>query len=188
MALALNDIGLGSALEQIISDDRWLDDASGVLPHCLAILRTCHALIERLAELAMRPMRSATGASQRNAAAAGGAGHATARLIEATRRVPSRVDDVVRSMHPPFDVRLLEARLAALVLAVGQVALLTQQAVAPATSGGGADGDVVAEEGRLIDGCLSDMDGHLAVLRTIARRQQEQDEQIDDHIISSSEV
>ena len=50
----------------------------------------------------------------------------TERLIEATKRVPYRVDDVVRSMSPPLDARLLEARLAALVLAVGQVVLLAQ--------------------------------------------------------------
>lgn len=110
--MALNDIGLGSALEQILNDEQWMDDASGVIPHCLAILRTCHSLTERLAELAMRPMTTKYDSSHR--------------LIESTKRVPFRVDDVVRSMHPPLDLRLLEARLAALVLAVGQVALLTQ--------------------------------------------------------------
>lgn len=84
----------------------------GVIPHCLAILRTCHSLTERLAEVAMRPLTAKRDSTQR--------------LIESTKRVPFRVDDVVRSMHPPLDLRLLEARLAALVLAVGQVALLTQ--------------------------------------------------------------
>lgn len=29
LALALNDIGLGSALEQILGDKQWVDDASG---------------------------------------------------------------------------------------------------------------------------------------------------------------
>lgn len=30
LALALNDIGLGSALEQILGDEQWVDDASGM--------------------------------------------------------------------------------------------------------------------------------------------------------------
>lgn len=34
----------------------------------------------------------------------------------------------MRSMYPPLDARLLDARLSALVLAVGQVALLAQAA------------------------------------------------------------
>lgn len=167
LALALNDIGLGSALEQILSDEQWLDDASGVIPHCLAILRTCHALTERLAELAMRPSSSSSSSAGSSARR-----DATVRLIEATKRVPSRVDDVVRSMNPPFDLRLLEARLAALVLAVGQVALLTQSVSQPGgldgVAVGGAGGTAV---GRWIDEGLNDMDGHLLVLRQIARQQ-----------------
>lgn len=166
LALALNDIGLGSALEQILNDEQWLDDASGVIPHCLAILRICHALTERLAELAMRPMSSSIGSSSTAKR------DATVRLIEATKRVPFRVDDVVRSMNPPFDLRLLEARLAALVLAVGQVALLTQSVVQPGgvdgAASGGAGGVAV---GRWIDEGLNDMDARLLVLRQIARQQ-----------------
>lgn len=76
----------------------------------------------------------------------------TSRLIEATKRVPYRVDDVVRSMYPPLDARLLEARLAALVLAVGQVALLTQNvSVTP---------DQYLD---WIDDSLNEMDEHLMV-------------------------
>jgi len=36
------------------------------------------------------------------------------------------VDDVVRSMYPPLDARLLEARTAALALAVAHLALVTR--------------------------------------------------------------
>lgn len=103
----------------------------------MAILRTCHKLTEQLAALAMRPI-SFKGS--------------TSRLIEATKRVPYRVDDVVRSMYPPLDARLLEARLAALVLAVGQVALLTQSI--SVTSDQYLD---------WIDDGLNEMDSHLMV-------------------------
>lgn len=77
----------------------------------------------------------------------------TGRLIEAIKRVSYRVDDVVASMYPPLDARLLEARLAALVLAVGQVALLTQSV---SLSPENEYFDWIADE-------LSEMDNHLLV-------------------------
>lgn len=113
----------------------------------------------------MRPLSGGSGGAKRAGS--------TARLIEATRRVPDRVDDVVRSMYPPFDLRLLEARLAALVLAVGQVALLTQSV---SVGGGGAEGTGGASAAsgavaKWIDEGLNDMDAHLLVLRKIAQQQ-----------------
>lgn len=53
-------------------------------------------------------------------------------------------------MYPPLDARLLEARLAALVLAVGQLALLAQS---------------ISEKAHMdwIDECLFEMDNHLMV-------------------------
>lgn len=33
-----------------------------------------------------------------------------AEIVEAARRIVPRVDDMVRSMYPPMDVRLLDAR------------------------------------------------------------------------------
>lgn len=77
--MALTDIGLSNALDHILNDDHWVDDASGLIPHCLSVLRTCHTLTERLANLAMRPMDLKG---------------STNRLIEAAKRIPSRVDDV----------------------------------------------------------------------------------------------
>lgn len=102
------------------------------------MLRTCHSLTERLADLAMRPLSVKT---------------STSRLIEAIKRVSYRVDDVVASMYPPLDARLLEARLAALVLAVGQVALLTQSV---SLSPENEYFDWIADQ-------LSEMDNHLLV-------------------------
>ncbi|XP_055390464.1 transmembrane protein 98-like [Condylostylus longicornis] len=137
LALALCDIGLGTALEQIINNQQWVDDVSGLIPHCLSILRTCHSLTEMLAKLAMTK-----GPVLKDSAN---------RLIEAARRIPSRVDDVVQAMYPPLDPRLLEARMAALVLAVGQLALLTQSTVGVNNS--------------WIDKSLQEMDQLLTVLR-----------------------
>jgi len=47
-------------------------------------------------------------------------------LLKVARRISPRVDDVVRSMYPPLDARLLEARTAALALAVTHLALVTR--------------------------------------------------------------
>lgn len=135
LAMTLGDIGLSSALEQILNDEQWVDDASGLIPHCLAVLRTCHSLTERLANLAMGP----------------GIKNSADRLIEAAKRIPSRVDDVVQAMYPPLDPRLLEARAAALVLAVGQLALLAQSTVGTTKS--------------WIDESLQEMDKNLLVIR-----------------------
>lgn len=137
LALALSEIGLGNALEQILNDEHWISDASGLIPQCLAVLRTCHSLTERLTSLAMGPQKSST-----------------YKLIEAAKRIPSRVDDVVKSMYPPLDARLLEARTAALILAVGQMTLLAQN-----LSGFNKQHLVWMEAG------LEQLDGHLAVLR-----------------------
>lgn len=57
-------------------------------------------------------------------------------------------------MYPPLDARLLEARLSALVLAVGQLALLAQS---------------ISEKRYLdwIDECMTEMDQHLLVSEAI---------------------
>ncbi|XP_063710014.1 transmembrane protein 98-like [Culicoides brevitarsis] len=144
LALALSEIGLGNALEQILNDEHWMQDASGLLPICLEVLRTCHSLTERLCNLAMM----------------GGTGSKSSKfvspnkLIDFAKRIPSRVDDVVKSMYPPLDPRLLEARTAALILAVGQLTLLVQ------TSCG-----INKSQLAWIESGLDELDGHLAVLR-----------------------
>lgn len=79
LSAALKDIGLENALELILNDHQWVDDASGLVPHCLKILRTCHSLTERLANFAIRPQ---------------GIKGSPSRLIEAAKRIPNRVDDV----------------------------------------------------------------------------------------------
>lgn len=56
----------------------------GLIPHCLAVLRTCHSLTERLADFAMRPM-SMKGSPER--------------LVEAAKRIPFRVDDVGKYIY-----------------------------------------------------------------------------------------
>lgn len=47
-------------------------------------------------------------------------------MIQSARKISSRVDDMVSSMYPPLDPRLLEARAAALTLAVVHLALIAK--------------------------------------------------------------
>lgn len=67
------------------------------------------------------------------------------------RRISPRVDDVVRSMYPPLDPRLLEARTAALVLAVTNLSLVTRHGCSPGRS----------QRLDWIDQALMSMDSHL---------------------------
>lgn len=61
--LELGEVQLNPNLEQILADAQWIDDATGLIPHCLAILKTCRFLTERLTALAMGTTQG-TGLSQ----------------------------------------------------------------------------------------------------------------------------
>lgn len=63
--LELGEVRLNPNLEQILADEQWIDDATGLVPHCLAVLKTCRFLTERLTALAMGTMHaSRNGLSQ----------------------------------------------------------------------------------------------------------------------------
>ena len=72
--------------------------SSGLVPHCISILKTCHHLTERLVGMTManadkiRTQEMLTD------------------LVTIAKRINPRVDEVVMSMYPPLDARLLEAR------------------------------------------------------------------------------
>lgn len=133
------ELRLNTDLEQILGDEQWIDDATGLVPHCIALLKVCHELTERLAGLAMAPLHST---------------HTTHQIGEIARKISGRVDDVVRSMYPPLDPRLLEARAAALTLAVTHLALVTRY-----ECGRG----LTARPLHFIDRALGQMDAHLLV-------------------------
>jgi hypothetical protein len=54
--LELGEVRLHPDIEQILTDEQWIGDATGLVPHCLAVLKTCHMLTEQLAALAMGPL------------------------------------------------------------------------------------------------------------------------------------
>jgi len=136
----LNDVGLNN-IEQILEDETWVNDATGLAPHCLEILKTCHTLTEKLVGMTMSntdQLRTPETLTE---------------IVAIAKRINPRVDDVVKALYPPLDPRLLEARCSALVLSVGHLVLVTKNGC---RLGGVLD---------WIDQALADVEDHLRVLR-----------------------
>nr|CAD7573008.1 unnamed protein product [Timema californicum] len=162
--LELGDVRLHPDIEQILEDEQWIGDATGLVPHCLAVLKSCHYLTERLAALAMGPLTNGKAGQEivqvriqptGSLVDTFGRSKSYSGHILVARRIYPRVDDMVSSMYPPLDARLLEARTAALTLAVTHLALVTRHACSFTRS----------SSSRLdwIDQALADMEPHLLV-------------------------
>ncbi|XP_052802033.1 transmembrane protein 98-like [Mya arenaria] len=141
-SLELDEVEISNPkLEQVLRDERWVDDVTGLVPHCIAILKTCHHLTERLVGMTMgnadkiRTQEMLTD------------------IVTVAKRINPRVDEVVQSMYPPLDPRLLEARCTALVLSVSHLVLVTKHACKPVRN---ID---------WIDQALADVEDHLRVLQ-----------------------
>ncbi|KAK3921323.1 Transmembrane protein 98 [Frankliniella fusca] len=147
--LELGDVCLHPGIKEILANEQWVDDATGLVPHTLAVLRACHKLTERLAALAMVPLTNHKTGSQ---------------IMDVARQISTRVDDVVRSMYPPLDPRLLEARTAALALAVTNLALVSRH--------GCSAGRHNFQRMDWIDHALASMESHLKILREAALSQE----------------
>ncbi|CAH1790111.1 unnamed protein product [Owenia fusiformis] len=125
-------------LDSILNDNNWVDDVSGLAPHCLEILRTCHLLTEKLVGMTMGRNQFPETMTD---------------VVVAAKRISPRVDEVVRATYPPLDPRLLEARCTALVLSVSHLVLIVKNAC---RLSGVLD---------WIDQSLADVEDHLKVLR-----------------------
>jgi len=113
--MELDDVQIHPEIDKILADAQWVDDVSGLIPHCLTILKSCHHLTERLvgATMALLPHYE-EGDQQKK----------LWEIIKVAQRISPRVDDVVTSMYPPLDPRLLESRCLSLVLSVTQLAMV----------------------------------------------------------------
>ncbi|NWS65318.1 TMM98 protein, partial [Chunga burmeisteri] len=141
--LELDDVVITNPhIEAILENEDWVEDASGLVSHCIAILKVsagggtgdtehplpgptpvvipppqiCHTLTEKLVAMTM-----GSGARVKSPASLGD-------IIVVAKRISPRVDDVVRSMYPPLDPKLLDARAAALLLSVSHLVLVTRSA------------------------------------------------------------
>lgn len=112
--MELDDVQIHPEIDKILANAQWVDDATGLIPHCLSILKSCHHLTERLVGATMSLLPRYEEEDQQKK---------LWEIIRAAQKISPRVDDVVQSMYPPLDPRLLEARCSSLVLSVTQLAL-----------------------------------------------------------------
>ncbi|KAK2916534.1 hypothetical protein QQF64_025071 [Cirrhinus molitorella] len=115
--LELDDVVITNPhIEAMLENEDWIEDASGLVSHCIAILKICHMLTEKLVAMTM-----GSGAKVKAPASLND-------IITVAKRISPRVDDVVRSMYPPLDPILLDARATALLLSVSHLVLVTRNA------------------------------------------------------------
>ncbi|XP_048859120.1 transmembrane protein 98 isoform X2 [Brienomyrus brachyistius] len=97
--LELDDVIITNPhVKAILEEEDWMEDASGLMSHGIAVLKICHTLTEKLVAMTM-----GSGAKVK---APNGLGD----IIAVAKRINPRVDDVVRSMYPPLSPVLLDAR------------------------------------------------------------------------------
>ncbi|KAK7830007.1 hypothetical protein U0070_003462 [Myodes glareolus] len=195
--LELDDVVITNPhIEAILENEDWIEDASGLMSHCIAILKICHTLTEKLVAMTMgsgakmktsasvsdiivvakRISPSYQNASVYRKPSTGipklwrpAIPHYQCKSFNSSRRTVltacsctvttltlTRVDDVVKSMYPPLDPKLLDARTTALLLSVSHLVLVTRNACHLT---GGLD---------WIDQSLSAAEEHLEVLREAA--------------------
>ncbi|KAI6178379.1 Protein K10C3.4, isoform a [Aphelenchoides besseyi] len=93
---------LSPHISQQLNSNRWLFDVSGVLEHCVSVLKLCHALTDQLAKIPLQDINP-----QLNEV-----------ICEATTRLVPRFDNLLSALSlPKVDVRLIEARACALTTA-----------------------------------------------------------------------
>jgi hypothetical protein len=176
---------LSPNIEKVLKDNDWINDTTGLVQHCLAILKSCHSVTDKLSGLSFSPV------------------HGDQELMDevrrATSRVMPRVDDLVRAMYTGgrkgVQAPLLEARAAALVLAINNLVLAFRSAYAPRraattmTTGNGAStsgtGGGSSSSGSSsstssssypdwLRAALLDMECQLAALRDAAQTEEQQ--------------
>uniref|UniRef100_A0A8P4KCB7 Transmembrane protein 98 n=1 Tax=Dicentrarchus labrax TaxID=13489 RepID=A0A8P4KCB7_DICLA len=110
--LELDDVVITNPhIEAILENEDWIEDASYVFGGII-----CHTLTEKLVAMTM-----GSGAKVKAPAS-------LSDIITVAKRISPRVDDVVRSMYPPLDPILLDARATALLLSVSHLVLVTRNA------------------------------------------------------------
>lgn len=130
---------LSPLIARALDKNSWVYDVTGLLQHCVALLRLCHSLSEKLSSL---PLQQAN--PQLNNV-----------ICEATHRVLPRFDDLLSAVASPHvDVRILEARATALAT-VCWALLLPFSLVNPKYS-------------EMLGNPLKEMDTHLEILRQAA--------------------
>ncbi|KAM3722238.1 Transmembrane protein [Dirofilaria immitis] len=136
---------LGPLIAQALDSNQWIYDVSGMLQHCVVILKLCHALTEKLSIIQLNSI----------------APKLNEQVVTTTARIMPRFDDLIRTVAASqVDVRLLEARASSLVSACWALAF-------PFTV-------ISPKHMDSLDGILNEMEDHVEALlyyQAIADRQ-----------------
>ncbi|XP_055145201.1 transmembrane protein 98-like [Symphalangus syndactylus] len=115
--LELDDVVITNPhIEAILENKDRIEDASGLMSHCIVILKICHTLTEKLVAMTM-----GSGAKMRTSAI-------VSDIVVVAKWNSPRVDDVVKSMYPLLDPKLLDTGTTALLLSVCHLVLVTRNA------------------------------------------------------------
>uniref|UniRef100_A0A452GAR1 Transmembrane protein 98 n=1 Tax=Capra hircus TaxID=9925 RepID=A0A452GAR1_CAPHI len=138
--LELDDVVITNPhIEAILENEDWIEDASRGMGLC-GMAETLGGWVPPSSPLWAKMKTSAS----------------VSDIIVVAKRISPRVDDVVKSMYPPLDPKLLDARTTALLLSVSHLVLVTRNACHLT---GGLD---------WIDQSLTAAEEHLEVLREAA--------------------
>lgn len=89
-------------LAQKLSNNQWVEGVSGILQNCVSVLKLCHLLTDKMSKIQLNQI-----SPQLNDV-----------ICQATTRVVPRFDILLRSLAAKnVDIRIIEARVAALVTA-----------------------------------------------------------------------
>ncbi|VDM24919.1 unnamed protein product [Toxocara canis] len=136
---------------QVLDSNQWIYDVTGMLQHCVAILKLCHATIEKLSSVPLTAISPQLNDS----------------ILRATNRIMPRFDDLLRAMAAnqacssvifgdAVDIRILEARASSLVSVCWALA-------SPFTI-------VSCKNVEAIDGALREMENHVEALRLVVEQ------------------
>ncbi|VIO95556.1 MGC80088 protein, putative [Brugia malayi] len=135
---------LGPLIAQVLDSNQWIYDVSGMLQHCVVVLKLCHALTEKLSVIQLNSI----------------APKLNEQVVTATARIMPRFDDLIRTVAAnQVDIRLLEARASSLVSACWALAF-------PFTV-------ISPKHMDSLDGVLNEMEDHVEALRLIVGHMEE---------------
>ena len=103
-------------IRQLLETEEWAKDVHGVIPHCIAILKMCREVTVKLVKVAVENNYQNIHPSYLN------------EIAVVAKSITPRVDDVMRAISPPIDVKVLEARSAALIYSVQHLGMMLRNA------------------------------------------------------------
>ncbi|KAL7074290.1 hypothetical protein ACQ4LE_006390 [Meloidogyne hapla] len=143
---------LGPNMLKTLNDNQWIDDfAAGLLQNCVAVLRLCHSLTERM--LPLEHQKSNQHSLQIDKL-----------ICEASGRLMPNFESLLRALASPnVDIRVLEARVNSLVSASWALAM----PVCLANS----------KQKEPLEGILNEMNAHLRQLQNALDQFEEEEQQ-----------